>query len=242
METVDYSKISITAKLVAYFRQFSDIPFAQDVASYVKAEDALSEIASKLSIDAALQPQIANESKIYAPLLEARYKSIVQVILRTGLKQVLELASGFSLRGLAMTQNPEVFYVESDLSGINDEKNKLIASLRKTHELSDFGNHHIVTANALDRSELESATISLKRDQPLVIVNEGLIPYLSAEERTVLAGNVRYLLSQFAGGAWITPDFTTRQLANNVSEYIKRFREAIRGITDRQLQEAAFDS
>lgn len=246
MGTMDYSKISITAKLVAYFRKFSDIPFAQDVASYIGAEKAVMEIAGKVQSedeDASHQKEMTDQGKIFAPLLEARYKSIVQIIQKTGIKQVLELASGFSLRGLAMSQNADITYVESDLPGINDEKNKLIADLRRRHDLKDFRNHYVVNANALSRSDLEGAAARLKHDQPLVVVNEGLIPYLSAVERAVLADNVRHLLRRFAGGAWITPDFTTKQLAHaDAPEYIKRFRKAIQGATERQLHEEAFDS
>jgi hypothetical protein len=35
----EHSKISPTAKVVAYWRQFSDIPFAQEVAQLVHAEE-----------------------------------------------------------------------------------------------------------------------------------------------------------------------------------------------------------
>jgi O-methyltransferase involved in polyketide biosynthesis len=245
MQSIDYSKISITAKLVAYFRQFSDIPFAQDVSDFVRAEEALQEIASMMEGegDSSIKlKETVDQVKVYAPLLESRYKSIVQVVLKTGIKQVLELASGYSLRGLAMSQDKDISYVESDLAGVSQEKCKLIEALRAKYDIIDFGNHQTVTANALERSDLVAATAHLKRDQPLVVVNEGLILYLTAEERAILAGNVRYLLGQFAGGAWITPDFTTRQLADDVSEHRKRLRKAILGATERDLEEAAFDS
>ncbi|MFN8656565.1 MAG: class I SAM-dependent methyltransferase [Candidatus Obscuribacterales bacterium] len=245
MHSIDYSKISITAKLVAHFRKYSDIAFADDVASFVKAEEALREIAEKLdtaAVSSDKRNEMSYESKLTAPLLEARYKSIVQLIHKTGIKQVLELASGFSLRGLAMADDVELHYVESDLADINAEKKKLVTLLRAQYGLSDFGNHHIVTANALASSDLEAATASFNPDQPLVIVNEGLIPYLSAEEQAVLADNVRLLLSKFNGGAWITPDFTTRQVADAVSENRQRFRQAINSTTNTQLHGAAFAS
>jgi len=245
MQSIDYDKISITAKLVAYFRQVSDIPFAQDVSDFVRAEEAMQEIASMMESEGdnlIKLKETVDQVKVYAPLLESRYKSIVQVILKTGIKQVLELASGYSLRGLAMSQDKDIAYVESDLSGVNEEKGKLIEALRAKYNLIDLGNHRIVTANDLERSDLEAATAHLKRDQPLVVVNEGLILYLTAEERATLAESVRYLLGQFAGGAWITPDFTNKQLADDVSEHRKRLRTAILGVTGRQLQGAAFDS
>jgi O-methyltransferase involved in polyketide biosynthesis len=244
MVEIDYSKISITAKLVAYFRQFSDIPFASEVAEYVHARDALIEIASKLDARTDMQNpgELPDEGKFYAPLLEARYKSIVQLIHKTGMDQVLELASGFSLRGLAMSATSGLTYIESDLQGINDEKNRLVAELVAKHNLDGLDRHHIVTANALHFSEIEAATHLLRKDRPLVVVNEGLLNYLSADERSLVAANVRKLLSNFPGGAWITPDFTTRSLAEDVSETIKRFRRAITGVTERQLYESAFEN
>jgi O-methyltransferase involved in polyketide biosynthesis len=243
---IDYSKISVTAKLVAFFRKFSDIPFAVDVAEYIHADETLMTIARQLEEGTVQQPSditLPDEGKIYAPILEARYKSIVQLILKSGYKQVLELASGFSLRGLAMTRERDFVYVESDLQGINDEKKKLIADMQTKYTIADNGRHHIATANALEFDELERAIEPLRKDQPLIVANEGLIPYLTAAERETLAGNVRKLLHKFAGGGiWITPDFTTRQVAENVSERVKRFRAAIAGATDRPLYAAAFET
>ena len=40
----DPSLISVTAKLAAYYRQFSDIPFAQEVAKRIGAEAAFDQI------------------------------------------------------------------------------------------------------------------------------------------------------------------------------------------------------
>ena len=92
MQSIDYDKISITAKLVAYFRQVSDIPFAQDVSDFVRAEEAMQEIASMMESEGdnlIKLKETVDQVKVYAPLLESRYKSIVQVILKTGIKQVL---------------------------------------------------------------------------------------------------------------------------------------------------------
>src|SRR5438128_845356 len=100
-----------------------------------------------------------------------------------------------------MSQDPSFSYVETDLTSINGPKEKLVDHLKSKYSLKDFGNHFIVKANALDRSALKDATVMLKTDQPIIVVTEGLIPYLSADERSCLAGNVRHLLSQFRGGA-----------------------------------------
>ena len=253
MPAIDYSSISVTAKMVAFFRQFSDIPFAQEVAESVYARDALVEIGSRLDADGARAADDAarlddpdsylpDEVKVYAPILEARYKSLVQLILNSGTTQVLELASGFSLRGLAMSRNSELAYVDTDLPGIQEEKRKLVAALRAKQLLPDAGNYHISVANALELSQLQAATSVLNHDRQLVVINEGLLMYLSADERSELANNVKQILATFAGGSWITSDFSIRKVADDVSEKIKRFRRAISGTTDRQMYEAAFEN
>lgn len=181
------------------------------------------------------------DAKFYAPILEARYKSIVQLILKSGTTQVLELAGGFSLRGLAMAQNSKLIYVDTDLPGIQEEKNELVSRITNSSQLTDSGNYHVDVANAIDFSELTAATNMFRRDRPLVVVTEGLLMYLSTDERSHIAHNVRQLLAMFSGGAWITPDFSTRKVADDVSERVKRFRRAISGTTDRQMYEAAFE-
>lgn len=42
--TVSFEKISLTARLTAYMRQYSDIPFAKDVANLLQAEAAFEKL------------------------------------------------------------------------------------------------------------------------------------------------------------------------------------------------------
>lgn len=231
----DHSKISVTAKLVAYFRQFSDIPFSKEVARYIGADQAFQNLIRDDGLSSA-------DLMEYAPLLEARYKSIVRLILKSGIRQVLELASGFSLRGLAMTRNADITYIESDLDELTSEKIELVAEIRARYRFENYGNHHIAAANALDTDQLRAAVRPLRRDQRLVIVNEGLIQYFSVAEREALAKNVRDLLRECGGGVWITPDFTMKSDARNVSEERKRLRQVIIGVTERSFYDAAFDT
>jgi hypothetical protein len=97
--TINFDKISVTAKLAAYMRQYSDIPFAAEIALHIGAAEAF----EQLLHDHQIRPA---DLLWYAPIFEVRYKSIVEVIRQMGVTQILELASGISLRGLAMTQDP----------------------------------------------------------------------------------------------------------------------------------------
>jgi O-methyltransferase involved in polyketide biosynthesis len=106
--SADASLISVTAKVAAYYRQFSDIPFAAEVAKRVGADEAFERILREHGLE-------RDKLTFYAPMFEARYKSITQVILQSGASQVLELASGYSLRGLDLTRHHQLWYVETDL-------------------------------------------------------------------------------------------------------------------------------
>jgi len=70
---------------------------------------------------------------------------------------------------------------------------------------------------------------------------EGLIMYLSKEQREQLAMNIRRLLGEFAGGSWLTPDFTFKEQARDLPPERVRLREAITGITQRQIDASAFE-
>jgi O-methyltransferase involved in polyketide biosynthesis len=230
----NHDRISLTAKLVSYYRQFSDISFSKDVADYVGAEQAFQNLLAECDLK-------SEELSLYAPILEARYKSIVAQVLKSGITQVLELASGFSLRGLAMAQNPQIHYVESDLGDLTHEKLALISKIRLQHHLKDYGNHRIAAANALEPEQLREAVRFFQPHQALAVVNEGLIQYLSHTEMKVLAKNIRELLLEF-GGVWITPDFFIRAESQNVSEKRKKFRQAVSGVTETEMYASAFEN
>ena len=177
----------------------------------------------------------------YAPIFELRYKSVTEAIRRTGSRQVLELASGLTLRGLVFTQDPRYTYIESDLTGIRAEKKAIIASLRQKYGLADHANLHFPAVNALDRSQLQEAVKRLNRDQPLVVVNEGLFQYLSPDEMRAVVSNIRELLAEFKG-SWITPDFSIKDEVNQVSEQQRNFRRIVAAATEHKMYNNAFDS
>jgi O-methyltransferase involved in polyketide biosynthesis len=232
--TVNFEKISLTAKLAAYMRQYSDIPFARDVAQQLRAQQAF----EKLLCDNQMGPE---DLLWYAPIFEVRYKSIAEMLRKSEAKQVLELASGFSLRGLIATQDPSVTYVESDLEDLTGEKTSLVSDLCRQYSLAVPGNLHFVVADALDRHQLQAAVKDFRRDQPIAVVNEGLLQYLSAGEMEMVARNIRDLLTEF-GGLWITPDFSLKEDARDVSDQQRRFRSIVAAATDRKLYNNAFDN
>jgi O-methyltransferase involved in polyketide biosynthesis len=230
----DSSLISVTAKLAAYYRQFSDIPFAHEVAERIGADAAFDQILREHALE-------RDKLTFYAPMFEARYKSITQLILHSGASQVLELASGYSLRGLDLTRSGAIRYVETDLPDLVEAKVRLLEEIRQHHAIP-WNPHHVVTAvDALDFDGVRSSASVLDRSRALTILCEGLIMYLSKEQTEQLATNIRRLLGEFAGGSWITPDFTFRVEARDLPTERVRLREAITGVTQRQVDASAFE-
>ena len=135
----DSSRISVTAKLAAYYRRFSDIAFAAEVAELIDAEGAFEEILREHGL-------AREKLTFYAPMFEARYKSITELIQKSGAAQVLELACGYSFRGLDLTQNDAIQYVEVDLSGVIETKRGLLEELRRRHGASANPGHVVAVA------------------------------------------------------------------------------------------------
>src|SRR4029078_11228366 len=139
----DPSLISVTAKAAAYYRQFSDIPFAQEIARLIGAEAAYGQILREHGLE-------RDKLTFYAPMFEARYKSISQLIDKSGCTQVLELASGYSLRGLDLTRAAAVRCVEADLPDVVATKLTLLDDVRRQHGIPPSPQHVVTVADALD--------------------------------------------------------------------------------------------
>lgn len=230
----DPSRVSFTAKLAAYYRQFSGIPFAREVAALVQADRAHADFLAAHKLDPA-------QLTFYAPMFEARYESVSALLRRHGATQVLELASGFSTRGLDLTRSETIHYVETDLPGVVEEKRRLLDALRTAHGIPPTPRLELVAADVLDAAAVQGAVARLHRDRPLFVLCEGLLLYLTRDEIDRLARHVRDLLLEFAGGAWITADFTFASEVRDLPPERKRLRDAVYGVTDRRLEGSAFE-
>jgi O-methyltransferase involved in polyketide biosynthesis len=198
-----------TALMVAHRRTFTDIPYSQAI--FTELEKL------RQSQGVKFIPAELMTSKI-APQIEARYKLINRYIQESGVKQIFEIAAGFSPRGLNMTDNPDIEYVESDLLGMSSQKKVIVETLISKSIINNKPNLHLETANALDLGSLQTASSHLDPTKPIAIVNEGLLRYLNFDEKTKAAKNIHCLLEKF-GGLWITPDITLKRavVAENIT-------------------------
>ena len=226
--TESNEKISPTAKLVGYLRTFTDIPFTKEIAAKSGAEKTFHELAD----------ESAKSMIRLAPMWEARYKVTNRILAEHRITQVLELAAGLSPRGLAMTENPDVVYVTTDLPQILEEE-KEIAEAILAQLNSERPNLHFQPANCFSMDSLLTAASAFKHDRPLAIITEGLFPYLTRGERKVLAGNIHELLEKYPG-LWITSDVHTRQILQVRAQFDENAKKRLTRISS--STETALDS
>ncbi len=192
MQASDYDKIIHTAFMVSKARQFTDIPYAKELAQLVEAQ-RLVELSGSQNQD---------KSALLTARVEARYKAINQVMAQYQIGQVLELASGLLPRGLFMSCHPNITFIESDLPRMIRCKQQLVEQL-----VGKRPNLHFLSIDATSRpSQFLKSVELLKVGQSIMILCEGLLTHLNMAEKQLVCANIREMLQQY-GGVWITPDF-----------------------------------
>ncbi len=177
---------------------------------------------------------------VLAPQLEARHKIIDKLIRENSTNQILEIAAGFSARGLIMTQNPSLKYVEFDLPTVIEHKTKIIETIIEKSKLDRRHNLFFEKGNALDSTEINNAARHFD-PKPITIINEGFMRYLSFDEKTIFAKNVHYLLQKF-GGQWITSDITLKKMLDKVNEATHGHHQKVAKITGIDVDKNRFEN
>lgn len=231
----DHDRIMPTARMVAYYRSFSDIPYAQQAAAALGAEEAARNI---------LGDDLDIMTRFSGPILEARYKCFDRFI--AAHRNVLELAVGTSIeRGLTISSHPTNAYVGTDLPQMIQSTRILLNEVCP----QESSNHHLVAANVLSLEELNCAVEHFDRGGDIQIINEGLLLYLTVDERRTCAGNIRSILAQY-GGRWITPDIIDRestarfvsQMTPDLKSAFHRTLDRIGHLTGRDIEKRFFNS
>ena len=157
---------------------------------------------------------------------ENRYWSINQLMQSLDITNILELSSGFSFRGLDLSRQKPVHYIDTDLPDLIATKKQFVEALTGEHppadssapthnpanatadsptvRLSKPGHYELRALNVLDEHAFDAIVDSFPPGE-LLIVNEGLLVYLDQAEKETLCRTIRKAL-QRRGGYWITGD------------------------------------
>ncbi len=205
-----FESVSNTALLTSYSRSFSDIPYEKEIYDWL-SKNCNGEF---------------KFNKLRAPEMEARYKLIDQLIKKVDIPQILELASGYSSRGLIFSSEGYK-YVEMDLETVASNKKRLINELFKPND-----NLKVVSGNALNYDDYIKCD-SYLNDNEIIIVNEGLLRYLTFDEKRRVGENIYQLLKKH-GGVWITSDVTPKRFIQEQEKLTPKSNNDINNINSRK--------
>ncbi len=200
MDDYDFRQVSATALVPAFARgECAEIPWAREMVAVLSARGA------KLS-DAGSDGWAEEAVRRNARFFQARFLAVTNVVEEKGAAQVLELAAGLSPRGMDLAQRG-VVYVEADLADSIAMKREIVTAILG----SVPEGLHLRAANVIDRVQLLDCCSVFDRKRPVAVTTEGLLRYLTFEEKTELAANVLEILRRF-GGWWITTDIHVKSL------------------------------
>ena len=211
IEDKDYETISPTAIVTSYPRTFTDIPYEKEIYNWLN-KNCKEEVTL---------------NKMLAPELEARYKLTNRILNELNIKQVLELAAGYSSRGLIYSKKG-YNYIEMDLENVSKNKINILKSINGSIQ----DNLHIISGNALRKGDFDNCKNYLRANEPVAIINEGLLRYLTFEEKKIVAENIYNLLLEY-GGVWITCDVTPKKFIQNQDKNLPDFNKKLSSLTAR---------
>jgi len=223
----NFNTISPSAKSLLLMKGHTNIPYARQTAELLLYPNKFI-------------PYFDNKNiTFWARVLhfEKRYWSIDQLLTDQPIKNILELSSGFSFRGLETIKKNGFHYIDTDLPDVIAIKENIITSL------SDSGFNtesklELLPLNALDQIQFNERVNRFPEGE-IAIVNEGLLMYLDAFEKEELCKIIHKILKE-RGGYWITADIYIKNQHNkpdlNIDPDTKKFFE------QHQIEKNKFDS
>lgn len=213
----NYNSISPSAKWVLMMKGHTAIPYARQTAELIQYPEKF--VVDFQKADTGFWARTAH--------FEHRYLSIDQLLSDDPVHNIMELSSGYSFRGLDLSLKKDVHYIDTDLPDMIERKKELIKGL-EDNEKHRKGKLELLALNALDETRFKEIVQHFEKG-PLAIVNEGLLIYLSTEEKEKLCKVIHGVLEQ-RGGYWITADIylkvSNSQVADpGLDERTKRFFE-----------------
>ncbi|MBJ6111161.1 hypothetical protein JAO73_19215 [Hymenobacter sp. BT523] len=224
----DYSTISPSAKSLLLLKGYTNIPYAKETAALMPGAEVF-------DLDFG-----AKDLWFWLRVMhfELRYWSIDQLLQLAGHKNILELSSGYSFRGLARCANDRsIHYIDTDLPEVIATKRDLLTQLQL--DQNPDPNFELLPLNALEAPAFDRA-VQRFGTGPLSIVNEGLLMYLGLEEKVRLCRTIHAILKQ-RGGCWITADVYVKRTAEMQIELPQSAGER-RFFEQHHIEENKFDS
>jgi O-methyltransferase involved in polyketide biosynthesis len=174
----EMDKLSFTGDWLVVARTLTNIPYSQEI-----YEILLERIkGTQMEID--FQKEFQSNKALITRRFEYRYKLSNKLMKENGAIKVLELASGLAPRGLQWTENPNVTYVEFDLPRKIEEKRQIVEKLLSHSKMKPRPNLYFEAGDVLNREDMITAVSHFHiGDGPIIIINEGLLRYLTHDQK-----------------------------------------------------------
>ena len=138
---------------------------------------------------------------------EILYKRTNEIIMELDNPVVLDLACGYSPRAMKLCDNRHT-YIGVDLP---DVITNLKEHRKELNEKRTINEYYVV--DLTKREELIELTDRLKA--PSTVITQGLLTYLTLDQKQVLMENIMSLL-QKDGGCWVIPDTSSSRLLPDI--------------------------
>lgn len=163
-------------------------------------------------------PYFASKSNDYIYyMLEPRHRAIDYFILtKFPYRQIVELACGFSPRGMTFADNPEFNYIESDLPSMLKIKEEKVSKIYNEKNL-DRSNHKFAPLDIFHENMYEKLNSFIIKKEKTIVISEGLTPYFNKEQLKKIFTNIAKFLKDSGGGVYITDIFHVEDLDRNIA-------------------------
>ena len=194
--------VSATAWSPAFLRTGVGIPYADEIAELISAKEKIADLMGG-------EENAMIAKKYFGCWAELRHRSLSAAI--ENRLCVLELSAGFSPRCFSLTERPEVRYFSTDLSDMHIERLRVFGKLfTDRRPAAQNGTHYCKAVDATSTISVADCYWWIGEPESFVVINEGLLSYLTHEQKFQVAMNIRALLI-LTGGSWWTPDIHTTE-------------------------------
>lgn len=228
MSGLNINPISSTALGTLDFIRQTTIPYVKELAEIFHM-DQIREMFLK-------EESFRERCRTYPSIIEIRLGGSEKIIRREGNPNILDIACGFTPRGLYMSKEG-FHYVGADLPFVMEMMkpgiDKATQEVEELMECRERIKYDVV--DATNGAQLDAAISHMSG--PITVTCEGLLGYMPAYEQREVAKNIYKILSA-RGGAWVTPDYSG--IFDSESHITTNY--IFKGVTDRPLAQAALNT
>lgn len=232
-----YERISPTAIGVAYLRaQFTNMPFSKEILEKIKKF-------SQVPFLAKIPPPLTHLAIFFPRSLQAvagmeiRYLSVNNILNQLDETwAIVEIAAGLTPRALEWS-GEHFIYIDTDLPHMLKIKKRVFHEILQNNSIEFNSRHVFETLNALEFNGWEQLgkTYFSDKKMKIAVINEGLLGYLTLEEKRSLRDNIKKFFDLYAiEGKWITTDFSSLNLWR-ATRIVRRFQKNIEQVSGRNF-------